>query len=61
MVLEEDNTANRLTDSLSIWQELTAAERFAGTPFILFLNRADVFEQKINHIPLRMSLLISLY
>jgi len=52
LVLEEDNTTNRLLESLKLWSALTRYPHFHGIPFVLFLNKSDLFEQKIKRIPL---------
>jgi len=52
MVLEEDTSTNRLLESLKLWKALTSSQFFKGTPFILFLNKSDLFQEKIQKIPL---------
>lgn len=52
MVLEEDTSTNRLLESLKLWKALTSSQFFKGTPFILFLNKSDLFKEKIAKIPL---------
>jgi len=52
MALEEDGTTNRLLESLKLWSALTSSHYFKGTPFILFLNKSDLFEEKIKTLPL---------
>eukprot|EP01126_Amoeba_proteus_P031739 TRINITY_DN3107_c0_g1_i22.p1 TRINITY_DN3107_c0_g1~~TRINITY_DN3107_c0_g1_i22.p1 ORF type:complete len:357 (+),score=57.80 TRINITY_DN3107_c0_g1_i22:82-1152(+) len=52
MVLEEDETENRLVESIKLWRALTNAPFFKGIPFILFLNKSDLFEQKLPKVPL---------
>jgi hypothetical protein len=52
MVLEEDVKTNRLLESLTLWHALTCAPHFKSTPFILFLNKSDLFKQKIEKGPL---------
>jgi GTPase SAR1 family protein len=51
-VLEEDNHTNRLFDSLSLFEKLSESSWFENVPFILFLNKIDLFDAKIKHIPL---------
>jgi len=53
MVLEEDATTNRLLESLKLWKALTGSTFFKNTPFILFLNKSDLFEAKIALVPLK--------
>lgn len=52
MTLEEDPNANRLLESLKLWKSLTGSTFFKHTPFILFLNKSDLFQQKIAQVPL---------
>lgn len=52
MVLEEDVKTNRLLESLTLWHALTCAPHFKTTPFILFLNKSDLFKEKIETGPL---------
>jgi guanine nucleotide-binding protein subunit alpha len=53
MVLEEDETENRLVESIKLWRALTNAPFFKGIPFILFLNKSDLFEKKLPKVPLQ--------
>lgn len=52
-VLDEDTTQNRLRESLSLFRGLLGLPWFARTPVILFLNKDDVFREKIKKIPLQ--------
>lgn len=52
MLLEEDSNTNRLVESLKLWKALTSSEFFIKTPFILFLNKSDLFRQKLETVPL---------
>lgn len=52
MVLEEDASTNRFLESLKLWKALSASDFFKGTPFILFLNKSDLFEKKLAKAPL---------
>jgi len=52
MVLEEDTSTNRLLESLKLWKALTSSQFFKSTPFILFLNKSDLFQEKIQKVPL---------
>lgn len=51
-VLEEDPTQNRLRESLSLFHGLLGLPWFTSTPVILFLNKDDVFREKLSQIPL---------
>jgi len=53
MVLEEDNKTNRMEESLKLWMKITGAQWFETTPFILFLNKSDLFEDKIRKTSLK--------
>jgi len=53
MVLEEDNKTNRMEESLKLFQKLTGSQWFEETSFILFLNKSDLFKEKIQKRPLR--------
>jgi len=52
MALEEDATTNRLVESLKLWKALTSSQFFRRTPFILFLNKSDLFREKLKKISL---------
>eukprot|EP01126_Amoeba_proteus_P008807 TRINITY_DN13331_c0_g1_i1.p1 TRINITY_DN13331_c0_g1~~TRINITY_DN13331_c0_g1_i1.p1 ORF type:complete len:186 (-),score=53.82 TRINITY_DN13331_c0_g1_i1:178-660(-) len=52
MVLEEDCKTNRIVESLKLWKALTSSQFFKSTPFILFLNKSDLFAEKIKSTPL---------
>jgi hypothetical protein len=51
-VLLEDSTRNRLDESLDLFSGLISLPWFAETSVILFLNKHDIFKQKIIHRPL---------
>jgi len=55
MVLEEDPKTNRLTESLNLFKEMTETTIFRPPSWILFLNKHDLFEQKIQTKPLSKS------
>jgi len=52
MKLEEDNQTNRLEESLRLFSEVTASTLFKPTSWILFLNKSDLFQEKIKEKPL---------
>jgi len=52
MLLEEDANTNRLVESLKLWKALTSSEFFIRTPFILFLNKSDLFREKLDKVSL---------
>jgi len=46
--LYEDETKNRLVESLTLFNEILQSHWFIYTPIFLFLNKTDVFAQKIK-------------
>jgi len=50
--LYEDNETNRMHESLELFRELCSTKWFPNTSLILFLNKKDIFEEKIKHVPL---------
>jgi GTPase SAR1 family protein len=50
--LYEDNETNRMHESLQLFKELCNTKWFQQTAFILFLNKKDIFEDKIKRSPL---------
>jgi len=55
MVLDEDGHTNRLKDSLNLFGSVTNMPIFKPPSWILFLNKWDIFEQKIKVYPLNLS------
>ncbi len=53
-VLEEDETTNRMRESLNLFEDIVNNQWFAHTPVILFLNKKDLFEKKIQKRDLRV-------
>lgn len=49
MTLFEDTTTNRLDESLNLFQAICNNKFFVKTSMILFLNKIDLFEEKIIH------------
>ena len=43
---------NRMHESLKLFSSICNYKCFATTPFILFLNKMDIFKKKITHSPL---------
>uniref|UniRef100_A0A6B2L945 Uncharacterized protein n=1 Tax=Arcella intermedia TaxID=1963864 RepID=A0A6B2L945_9EUKA len=52
MKLEEDNQTNRLDESLRLFGEMTFSQFFKPASWILFLNKSDIFKEKIIKYPL---------
>ncbi|KAK0471188.1 heterotrimeric G protein alpha subunit 4 [Armillaria novae-zelandiae] len=47
--LFEDKDANQMYDALVIWEAICRSPWFERTSIILFLNKDDLFEQKLPH------------
>jgi len=52
MTLQEDNVTNRLEESLKLFGEVLSSKWFDGKSIILFLNKTDLFKEKIINFPL---------
>lgn len=50
--LFEDHGVNRLEEALVLFQEVCHSHYFHNTPILLFLNKRDLFEDKIMRVPL---------
>lgn len=50
--LYEDETMNRIHESLNLFEEIVNLEWFEKTSMILFLNKRDLFEKKIQKVSL---------
>lgn len=50
--LYEDNHTNRMLESLQLFKEIIHNKWFPTTPVILFLNKQDLFREKITRVPL---------
>jgi len=48
----EDKTKNRITDSLELFENISSNKWFKDKDIVLFLNRSDLFKQKIQNVPL---------
>lgn len=51
-MLEEDGATNRLQESLELFSTVTSSSYFSDKGWILFLNKKDLFEEKIKVKPL---------
>eukprot|EP00301_Raphidiophrys_heterophryoidea_P020645 c5283_g1_i1.p1 GENE.c5283_g1_i1~~c5283_g1_i1.p1 ORF type:complete len:348 (-),score=75.72 c5283_g1_i1:537-1580(-) len=51
-VLFEDEKTNRLKEALRLFQEISNTRFFSSTSMILFLNKKDLFEEKIKTVDL---------
>jgi len=48
MMLEEAPDVNRMDESLRVFNEITSSTWFRSVSFILFLNKSDLFAEKIK-------------
>jgi len=48
--IREDETTNRMREAFHLFQEVCAYETFSKTSIILFLNKSDLFEEKIGRL-----------
>ncbi len=54
MDLVEDRTVNRMHDSLTLFKNIVNSKAFAKTPIIIFMNKSDLFEEKIKTVDLNV-------
>ncbi|THH03623.1 hypothetical protein EW145_g6135 [Phellinidium pouzarii] len=47
--LVEDKDANQMQDAMAIWDSICHSQWFRTTSIILFLNKDDIFKEKIMH------------
>lgn len=47
-VLFEDESKNRMLESLSVWRSIAEEENFQNTALILFFNKYDIFIEKMK-------------
>lgn len=52
MVLYEDGQTNRMDEALRLFKETTGMKWFQNTSFLVFLNKRDLFEEKLKRVPL---------
>lgn len=50
--LYEDETTNRMHEALKLFKDICHTKWFSETAIILFLNKKDIFEKKIQKVPL---------
>ncbi|CAB3398277.1 unnamed protein product [Caenorhabditis bovis] len=55
-VLREDNSVNRMKESLNLFEKICNGKYFHNTAMILFLNKIDLFEIKIQHTNINVAL-----
>jgi guanine nucleotide-binding protein G(i) subunit alpha len=56
LTLFEDPSVNRMHESLKLFDEIVNAKWFVDTPIILFLNKSDIFREKIKDPSQRLSI-----
>lgn len=52
-MLYEDENTNRMTEALNLFEEICNSRWFRETSMILFLNKRDLFAEKIVKVPLQ--------
>jgi len=52
-VLYEDENTNRMVEALNLFEEICNSRWFRETSMILFLNKRDLFQEKIQKVSLR--------
>ncbi|KAJ3440448.1 guanine nucleotide-binding protein alpha-4 subunit-related [Anaeramoeba flamelloides] len=52
--LREDNSVNRMLESLNLFRELFTRSWFKKSSIILFLNKKDLFQEKIQKVDLNV-------
>jgi len=52
--LYEDETTNRMHEALKLFKDICNTKWFVETAIILFLNKKDLFEKKIQKVPLKV-------
>ena len=53
-VLQEDKTTNRMHESLQLFREIINLKYFSQTPIIIFFNKEDLFNEKIQTVDLNV-------
>jgi GTPase SAR1 family protein len=51
-VLYEDENTNRMVEALNLFEEICNSRWFRDTSIILFLNKRDIFAEKVTKVPL---------
>lgn len=54
LTLEEDGETNRMHESLNVFNNICNSKWFVNTSIILFLNKKDLFQEKIKKVPLKV-------
>eukprot|EP00286_Rhodomonas_abbreviata_P028177 CAMPEP_0181312150 /NCGR_PEP_ID=MMETSP1101-20121128/13534_1 /TAXON_ID=46948 /ORGANISM="Rhodomonas abbreviata, Strain Caron Lab Isolate" /LENGTH=367 /DNA_ID=CAMNT_0023418963 /DNA_START=216 /DNA_END=1319 /DNA_ORIENTATION=+ len=53
-VLYEDNKTDRMSEAIKLFAEICNSQWFSKTSMILFLNKSDLFREKLPRIPFRV-------
>jgi len=53
-VLYEDASTNRLVESLNLFDEMCNSQFFQRTKMMLFLNKRDLFAEKLKKFDIRV-------
>jgi GTPase SAR1 family protein len=54
-VLMEDEDVNRMQEALKLFSQICNSKHFASTNMVLFLNKRDLFEDKIKKVPINLA------
>jgi len=54
LVLSEDDSQNRMEETLILWEDICKSPFFVKTAMILMLNKRDLFLEKITRVPLNV-------
>jgi len=54
-VLYEDENTNRIVEALNLFEEICNSRWFRETSMILFLNKRDLFLEKVKRVPLNVA------
>jgi len=52
--LFEDDSVNRMHEALNLFEEVCNSEWFTNSAIVLFLNKSDLFQEKIKRIDLKV-------
>jgi GTPase SAR1 family protein len=52
-VLYEDETVSRIDEAVTLWEEVYNSRFFASSSMVLFLNKRDLFEDKLHKVDIR--------
>jgi len=51
--LFEENNVNRMTESLELFEQIVNEQAFTQSAMILFLNKSDLYDEKIKHVNIK--------